>query len=171
MVKADPEPIACAIHNKIAMALCDEIRAGAYGEGTPFTSLTRIMDRFSISRRRAEEDGARGDAPGLRHIRCEAPAGHHSLLQRHRGRHPFEDSEEAQCERAEGRHGRRLRRRQARRRHDAAPHDDPSNQPCFDLATTAFQALFDRIGNPGLPTREILLDAPLVVRKLTKRRI
>ena len=138
MVKADPEPIACAIHNKIAMALCDEIRAGAYGEGTPFTSLTRIMDRFSISRRRAEEDGARGDAPGLRHIRCEAPAGRHSLLQRHRGRHPFEDSEEAQC---------------------------------FDLATTAFQALFDRIENPGLPTREILLDAPLVVRKLTKRRI
>ena len=45
------------------------------------------------------------------------------------------------------------------------------HQPCFDLATTAFQALFDRIGNPGLPTREILLDAPLVVRKLTKRRI
>ena len=45
------------------------------------------------------------------------------------------------------------------------------HQPCFDLATTAFQALFDRIENQGLPTREILLDAPLVVRKLTKRRI
>ena len=43
-------------------------------------------------------------------------------------------------------------------------------QPCFDLATTAFQVLLERIGNPGLPPRQILLDAPLVVRKSTGKK-
>ena len=44
------------------------------------------------------------------------------------------------------------------------------HQPCFDLATTAFRVLLERIGNPELPPRQILLDAPLVVRKSTGRK-
>ncbi len=43
-------------------------------------------------------------------------------------------------------------------------------QPCFDISTTAFQVLLERIGNPSLPPREILLDAPLVVRSSTRKR-
>ena len=43
-------------------------------------------------------------------------------------------------------------------------------QPCFDLATAAFHVLLERIGNPGLPPRQILLDAPLVVRKSTRKK-
>lgn len=44
-------------------------------------------------------------------------------------------------------------------------------QPCFDLATTAFHVLLERVRNPGLPPRQILLDAPLVVRKSTRRAV
>ena len=40
-------------------------------------------------------------------------------------------------------------------------------QPCFDLATTAFKTLLERMANPDLPPREILLDTSLVVRKST----
>ena len=43
------------------------------------------------------------------------------------------------------------------------------HQPCADLAAVAFRTLMERIANPDLPPREILLDAPLVVRESTKR--
>ena len=43
------------------------------------------------------------------------------------------------------------------------------HQPCFELASAAFQTLIGRIENPDLPPREILLDAPLVVRKSTRK--
>ena len=43
------------------------------------------------------------------------------------------------------------------------------HQPCADLAAVAFRKLMERIANPDLPPREILLDAPLVVRESTKR--
>ena len=42
------------------------------------------------------------------------------------------------------------------------------HQPCFNLATAAFQTLISRIDNPDLPSRTVLLDAPLVVRNSTK---
>lgn len=41
-------------------------------------------------------------------------------------------------------------------------------QPCEQLAQTAFQMLVQRINAPGLPAREILLDAELVVRASTR---
>jgi len=53
---------------------------------------------------------------------------------------------------------------------EAKPALTTIRQPCFDLATTAFQVLLERIGNPGLPPRQILLDAPLVVRKSTRKK-
>ena len=40
-------------------------------------------------------------------------------------------------------------------------------QPCFDLATTAFRTLLERIKNPDLPPRQILLDTTLIVREST----
>lgn len=40
-------------------------------------------------------------------------------------------------------------------------------QPCFELATTAFKTLLERMADPDLPPREILLDTSLVVRKST----
>ena len=40
-------------------------------------------------------------------------------------------------------------------------------QPCFELATTAFRTLLERMDNPDLPPRNILLDTTLVVRKST----
>ena len=40
-------------------------------------------------------------------------------------------------------------------------------QPCFDLATTAFRTLLERMENPDLPPRQILLDTSLVVREST----
>lgn len=42
-------------------------------------------------------------------------------------------------------------------------------QPCADLASMAFRTLVERIQNPSLPPREILLTAPLAVRASTKR--
>jgi LacI family transcriptional regulator len=45
------------------------------------------------------------------------------------------------------------------------------HQPCAKLAATAFQALMSRIDNPYLPPCQILLDAPLVVRASTGRRM
>lgn len=41
------------------------------------------------------------------------------------------------------------------------------HQPCDDMAAMAFMALQERIANPSLPPREILLPAPLVVREST----
>ena len=41
------------------------------------------------------------------------------------------------------------------------------HQPCDDIAGMAFRALQERIADPSLPPREILLPAPLVVRKST----
>lgn len=43
-------------------------------------------------------------------------------------------------------------------------------QPCFELATTAFRTLLERIKNPELPPRQILLDTSLVIRESTASR-
>lgn len=40
-------------------------------------------------------------------------------------------------------------------------------QPCADLAATAFRTLVERIKNPSLPPRQILLDTSLVARGST----
>lgn len=44
------------------------------------------------------------------------------------------------------------------------------HQPCFDLATTAFRTLLERMKNPDLPPRQILLDTSLVIRESTSSR-
>ncbi len=41
------------------------------------------------------------------------------------------------------------------------------HQPCPDLASIAFRTLLERIAKPQLAAREIMLDAPLVVREST----
>lgn len=41
--------------------------------------------------------------------------------------------------------------------------------PCEDIARQAFAFLRERIGNPGMPTRECYLSAPLVVRGSTRK--
>ena len=43
-------------------------------------------------------------------------------------------------------------------------------QPCFELATTAFRTLLQRMKNPELPPRQILLDTSLVIRESTASR-
>ena len=43
------------------------------------------------------------------------------------------------------------------------------HQPCEDIALVAYRALRERILNPSLPPRQILLPAPLVVRESTKK--
>ena len=43
------------------------------------------------------------------------------------------------------------------------------HQPCFEIATTAFRTLLERMKNPELPPRQILLEAPLVIRESTSR--
>ena len=43
------------------------------------------------------------------------------------------------------------------------------HQPCEDIALVAYRALRERILNPVLPPRQILLPAPLVVRESTNR--
>ena len=43
-------------------------------------------------------------------------------------------------------------------------------QPCFDIASTAFKTLLERMATPNLPPRQILLDTTLVVRASTTRR-
>ena len=43
------------------------------------------------------------------------------------------------------------------------------HQPCADIATVAYRTLRERMGNANLPTRRILLPAPLVVRESTQR--
>ncbi len=53
---------------------------------------------------------------------------------------------------------------------DCDPPDMSKFDNGFDISTTAFQVLLERIGNPSLPPREILLDAPLVVRSSTRKR-
>ena len=42
-------------------------------------------------------------------------------------------------------------------------------QPCDGIAEAAFAALVERMSNPSLHPREILLPAPLVVRESTQR--
>lgn len=42
-------------------------------------------------------------------------------------------------------------------------------QPCAEIAAVAFRALLDRIADPGLPPREILLSSELVVRPSTRK--
>jgi len=44
------------------------------------------------------------------------------------------------------------------------------HQPCFEIATTAFRTLLERMKNPGLPPRQILLEAPLVIRESTGKK-
>ena len=44
-----------------------------------------------------------------------------------------------------------------------------ARQPCAKIATEAFRALIERMKDPALPAREILLAAPLVVRASTRR--
>ncbi|MFM7135510.1 MAG: substrate-binding domain-containing protein [Planctomycetota bacterium] len=44
------------------------------------------------------------------------------------------------------------------------------HQPCRDLGTVAVQAMMERLTNPGLPARDILLGARLVVRRSTTGR-
>lgn len=39
------------------------------------------------------------------------------------------------------------------------------HQPCAQLGTVAVQALLQRLCEPETPAREILLDAPLVIRR------
>ena len=41
--------------------------------------------------------------------------------------------------------------------------------PCEDIARQAFAFLRERIGNPGIPTRECYLSAPLVLRGSTRQ--
>lgn len=43
------------------------------------------------------------------------------------------------------------------------------HQPCADLAATAYRVLRERIHNPDLPSRKILLPAPLVIRESTMK--
>lgn len=43
-------------------------------------------------------------------------------------------------------------------------------QPCVELGQMAFHTLVQRLRTPGLPPRQILLDAPLVVRGSTSRK-
>ena len=43
------------------------------------------------------------------------------------------------------------------------------HQPCEDIALVAYRALRDRILNPSLPPRRILVPAPLVARESTSR--
>jgi LacI family transcriptional regulator len=42
------------------------------------------------------------------------------------------------------------------------------HQPCIQIGETAVQAMLQRIREPQTPPREILLDAPLIVRESTK---
>ena len=42
-------------------------------------------------------------------------------------------------------------------------------QPCQEIANTAFKTLLERMSNPNLPPREILLDTSLIVRESTVR--
>ena len=42
-------------------------------------------------------------------------------------------------------------------------------QPCFELASMAFRTLVERMANPNLPPRKLLLDTVLVVRESTCR--
>ena len=44
-----------------------------------------------------------------------------------------------------------------------------ARQPCAKIAKEAFRALIERMKDPALPAREILLTAPLVVRASTRR--
>jgi len=43
-------------------------------------------------------------------------------------------------------------------------------QPCAEIAKTAVAAMLQRLRDPSLPPRQILLDAPLVERSSTRRR-
>ena len=43
-------------------------------------------------------------------------------------------------------------------------------QPCADIAKIAYRTLRERMGDADLPSRRILLPAPLVVRESTRRR-
>ena len=43
------------------------------------------------------------------------------------------------------------------------------HQPCEDIALVAYRALRERMRDPSLPPRRILVPAPLVVRESTKR--
>ncbi len=42
-------------------------------------------------------------------------------------------------------------------------------QPCAEIASVAFRTLLERVANPQLPPRQILLDTTLVVRESTTR--
>jgi GntR family transcriptional regulator of arabinose operon len=39
------------------------------------------------------------------------------------------------------------------------------HQPCRDIGATAIATMLDRIGNPHLPARSVLLNGTLVVRQ------
>lgn len=51
----------------------------------------------------------------------------------------------------------------------SSPQLTTAHQPCADIAAMAFRLLVDRIREPTLPTHEIALDAPLVIRESTDR--
>lgn len=51
----------------------------------------------------------------------------------------------------------------------ATPNLTTVHQPCEDIARVAYQALRDRMQDATLPSRRILLPAPLVVRDSTRR--
>ena len=44
-----------------------------------------------------------------------------------------------------------------------------ARQPCAEIAQAAFRTLIERMRDPALPAREILLTAPLVIRASTRR--
>ncbi|MBQ0032030.1 MAG: substrate-binding domain-containing protein, partial [bacterium] len=44
------------------------------------------------------------------------------------------------------------------------------HQPCGEIARAAVAAMLQRLRNPTLPPRQILLDAKLVERASTRRR-
>ena len=44
------------------------------------------------------------------------------------------------------------------------------HQPCRAIGSAAVQAMVERLTNPGLPARDILLDSRLVVRRSTMGR-
>lgn len=87
-------------YSEIAKVLRDEICEGVYADSGSFPSLTKIVQRFGVSR-------------------------------------------------------------------PSAVRSTSIRQPCIDLATTAFRTLLERMGNPDLPPRQILLDTSLVVREST----
>lgn len=43
------------------------------------------------------------------------------------------------------------------------------HQPCYDLGEAAIRVMFERLLNPEVRAREIMLDAPLIIRTSSSR--